>query len=93
MKLLGIEMHWPSTKELLGVLFSMGLWLIILGSAHGFGWLPKEDVAIGMSAIALSGLASASGISIIDYGWRAVVLLTLLFIPFIFFIVTYFGNN
>lgn len=75
MIILGIQVKYPSTRELV-LLAGVIIVIAIVGAVgNHFGLIPEDAVAPTTSALAAGAILAAFGISIAKDGWRAAVLI------------------
>ena len=75
MKVLGIELKYPSTRELLEAAILIGIFSAVVILGHYAGVVDSEDVPIMAIGGAVGVLTSTFGASVLRHGWRAIVLL------------------
>lgn len=87
MTLLGIPVGWPTNRALVACLSVILFFSSLLAVLYSLGLVSGESLKLSVAGIAAGTLSNAFGISVPDYGWRAIVLLfvlsTILWTPMI----------
>lgn len=78
MKVLGIELKYPSTRELLEAAMLICIFSAIVVLAYYAGVVDSEDVPIIAIGGAVGVLSSTFGASILRHCWRALVLIAVI---------------
>lgn len=75
MKVFGIELKHPSTRELSEAAKTICIWSALVALAHYSGIVDSGNVFPMVLGVAVGALTSTFGASVLRHGWRAIVLL------------------